>query len=264
MSGNYPITREQVAFYQENGYIQLPGVLTPEELKGLRTVLARGVRDRERKLQNKLLTKTVRNVDYERVFVQMVNLWEEYEEMRPYILNLRLAEIARRLTRARSVRLWHDHALIKMPNDSKPTPWHQDLPYWPMKEPGALSCWLALDNVSEENGCLWFLPGSHKLGSLEPINLVTPQDIFKIAKVKKSKAQPAVMEMKAGSCTFHDGRTFHYAGPNLTNRPRRALAIIYIPNGVTYDGKNHICTDGLNLPIGSKFRHRHFPVLVRK
>ncbi|WP_442956048.1 phytanoyl-CoA dioxygenase family protein [Paenibacillus sp. MMO-177] len=54
---------------------------------------------------------------------------------------------------ASGLRLFHDHALLKMPQDSKPTPWHQDLPYWPMNEPGALSIWIALDDVDEHNGC---------------------------------------------------------------------------------------------------------------
>ncbi|MCL5270486.1 MAG: phytanoyl-CoA dioxygenase family protein, partial [bacterium] len=161
-----------------------------------------------------------------------------------------------------SIRLFHDHALLKMPGDSKPTPWHQDLPYWPMNEPGALSIWIALDDVDERNGCLSFIPRTRELGRLEAINLVEPQDIFRAIRRGDLLDQVQVARMEAGGVTFHDGLTFHYAGANQTDRPRHALAIIYMTDGTTYSGKKHVVTDGLGLAIGAPIDHPHFPVLA--
>ncbi len=176
----------------------------------------------------------------------------------------RLAEIARSLVGRRSIRLWHDHAFIKPAKDGAETKWHQDFPYWPMNEPGALSCWIALDDVNEKNGCLSFIPGSHMKGRLKPVSLTNRDNIFRLAGMKKKDIKPAVMEMKAGSCTFHDGNTFHYAGGNTTLRPRRALAIIYVPSETIYNGNSHPVSDGLELKVGEPIRGKHFPDLAGK
>lgn len=256
----YPLLKEQIRFYRENGFIALPDVLNREEVRALRSILSGAVRDRRRKYAKGLVQTNPR---YEQVFVQMVNLWEDYEEIRPFILNPRLADIARRLVGCRSIRLWHDHALIKPARDGAPTPWHQDFPYWPMKEPGALSCWLALDDVDETNGCMSFVPGTHRLGPLTPVSLTHPRSLFKVAGLDRRKCRPTVVPLQAGSCTFHDGNTFHYAGPNQSSKPRRALAVIYMPSGVTYDGKPHCVTDGCDLRIGRRLVGKRFPVLAR-
>lgn len=260
--GFYPLTEEQIAFYQENGFIQLDGVLTPEELEAVRQAVDEAV---TQPLKYAIHNSAGRS-DYEKVFVQKVNLWRDHEGVREFVHSSRLAEIARRLARARAVRLWHDHALIKMPgNDSRPSPWHQDLPYWPMNEEGALSCWMALDDVDETNGCMSFIPKSHRVGRLPGINLVTPQDIFSMIPPEKQNViekQPYVARMRAGSCTFHNGLTFHYAPPNRSERPRRAMIIIYMIDGTTYNGKRHICTDPLNLEIGAPLEGDFFPLLA--
>src|SRR5918911_4334506 len=174
METQYPISEAQVRFYEENGYIQLLDVLTPQELEQVRAAL-----DEVMAMQLDQQHDLSRGrPDYERIFVQKVNLWQVHPGMRQYVLSPKLAEIARRLAGTPRVRLWHDHALIKMPGDSKPSAWHQDLPYWPMNEPGALSCWMALDDVDERNGCMQFVPKSHTWGRFEPINLVNAQSIF--------------------------------------------------------------------------------------
>lgn len=261
MDSHYPITGEQIAFYRENGYVQIPEVLSPDELADLRRVISKAVREHRKVIRE---AGTREKSDYEKVFLQMVNLWEHFEEIRPFVLSERLAEIARRLAGARSVRLFHDHALIKEPGDSRETPWHQDFPYWPMDKPGALSCWLALDNVTAGNGALSFIPGTHRLGRLKPITLGNPEDIFDQIKGKLDEVpEPVLMNMKAGSCTFHDGNTFHYAGANHTRRPRRALAIIYIPQGVNYSCSPHLVTENIGLVDGRPFNKAKFPVLAR-
>jgi ectoine hydroxylase-related dioxygenase (phytanoyl-CoA dioxygenase family) len=261
MATQYPISKEQVHFYEENGYIQLLDVLTPQELEQVRAAL-----DEVMALQLDQQHDLSRGrPDYERIFVQKVNLWQVHPAMRQYVFNPKLAEIARRLARAPRIRLWHDHALVKMPGDSKPSAWHQDLPYWPMQESGALSCWMALDDVNEANGCMAFVPGSHKFGRLEPIRLTDPQDLFSLvpAEAQAGRELKGVFQpMPAGSCTFHNGLTFHYAGPNTTDRPRRAMITIYMPDGVHFNGADHVVTQDLDLRVGDVLAGERFPVLA--
>ena len=256
----YPITPEQIAFYQENGYIQLHDVLTDTELQDIRDALE----DVNKMTLDGNIHVSAANPEYEKVFVQKVNLWRVHEATKNYVFNHKIAEIARTLAQTTAVRLWHDHALIKMPGDSKASNWHQDLPYWPMNEVGALSCWMALDDVFPENGCMSFVPKSHSWGKFDPIHLVgVHQDIFKLVPEPETKdLTPLPMPMKAGSCTIHNGLTFHYAGPNQTDKPRRAMVTIYMPEGITFNGKPHVVTNGLNLEAGKAIEGEIFPVLA--
>mgnify|MGYP003345221605 CR=1 FL=1 len=149
------------------------------------------------------------------------------------------------------VRLFHDHALWKMPGDSKATPWHQDFPYWPMNEPGALSAWIPMHDVDEHNGCMMFVPGSHTKGKLTGIDLVNPQDIFAFEESNGvTRTQAVKVPLKAGSLTFHNGLCFHYAHANMSDQPRRVLALIYFPDGTTFNGNEHLCTKEQGFEIG--------------
>jgi ectoine hydroxylase-related dioxygenase (phytanoyl-CoA dioxygenase family) len=250
------VNEDQIRFFAANGYLQLHNVLSPEELEAARAHLADAM------ARPAGIDRTGRS-DYDRVFLQKVNLWRDHAGMRTVVHNPRLAEIARRLAQAERMRLWHDHALIKPHEESKPSPWHQDLPYWPMNEPGALSCWLALDDVDETNGCMSFVPRSHTWGKLEPINLANPQDLFALVPDPAGKDfTPIPMPMRAGSCTFHHGLTFHSAGPNRGTAPRRALVVIYMPDGTTFSGKPHCVTQELSLCPGDPLAGERFPILA--
>jgi ectoine hydroxylase-related dioxygenase (phytanoyl-CoA dioxygenase family) len=256
---DYPLSDEQIRSYRENGFIQLPDVLTPGEVEQARGHLAEAMGI---PLAGGI-DRTGTRSDYDRIFLQKVNLWRDHEGIRELVFHPRLAGIARRLAGAEHVRLWHDHALIKPNGDSKASPWHQDLPYWPMAEEGALSCWLALDDVDKVNGCMSFVPRSHTWGRLEPINLVNPQDLFSLAPQPEGKDfTPVMMPMRAGSCTFHHGLTFHYAPPNRSDAPRRAMIIIYMPDRTTYSGKRHPVTDGQDLRPGDLLEGELFPLLA--
>jgi ectoine hydroxylase-related dioxygenase (phytanoyl-CoA dioxygenase family) len=258
----YPITEDQVAFYQENGFIRLENVLSPDEVRRVRDAVDRAAEDVKQKQLN-LGPRS--DPGYAKVFLQMVNLWERYPFFEEYAHTVKIGEIARRLTRSRAVRLWHDQALVKYPKDSKETAWHQDKVYWPMEQAGALSCWMALDDVSVANGCMSFIPRSHKLGPLEAVDLgnAAPGSILDVLP-PAARIPPVTAEMPAGSCTFHDGLTLHYAGANTTEKPRRAMVTIYIPAGITYKSHPHLVGDRSNLQPGEEFHGPLFPVIARE
>lgn len=257
-----PITEEQVRFYEENGFAKFENVLTTDEVGTLREAVARAVADKER-LKLNLGPRT--DEGYAKVFLQMVNLWERYPVVEEYLHHPRVAEIARRLTHSSAVRLWHDQALIKYPKDSKPTAWHQDTVYWPMNEDGGLSCWMALDDVTVERGCMWFIPGSHKLGRLPSVDLGNTSADGPLTLLPGSfrDVKPVAVPLKPGSCTFHNGLTFHYAGPNVTDSPRRAMVTIFMPAGTTYRKHPHLVGDRSGLEPGEEFHGPLFPVLGR-
>ncbi|WNR45327.1 phytanoyl-CoA dioxygenase family protein [Paenibacillus roseipurpureus] len=263
MNINTLITDEHISFYRENGFVKVENMLTGEELEQLRDYL-----------EEAMHTESSRSVQtdkqgglYYRVLNQKVNTWRDHAGMGKFSFHERFAQSALALTGSEEIRFFHDHGLWKMPNDSKPTPWHQDTPYWPINEAekGMMSIWIALDDVNEQNGCMAFVPKSHKVGKLTSIDLANPQNIFDYVEGGQLNDQkPVVVPLKAGSCTFHNGLTFHYAHANVTDRPRRALAIIYMPDGITYSGKAHVITDELGLEKDQALKGPLFPLLAKR
>ena len=253
---------DAVQFYRKNGYLQLPRFFTRVETTALRSALDKVIAGNRPRLIGQ---DREHSEGFTRVFKQLINLWVDHPEIRKFTHDPRLAEIARDLSEAGHVSLYHDQALIKSGGEhSRATNWHQDAPYYPMEQPGALSAWIAVDDVTEENGCMQFIPGSHAYGRLESVpfdiegasvleNVVANGDVI--------EEDPVVMEMEAGGVTFHHGCTFHYASPNRTEDPRRAFTVIYVPDYVTYDG-NWAAGGSDDLEIGKPFKGKHYPVLA--
>ena len=74
------------------------------------------------------------------------------------MLDQRIGKMAAQLAGVDGIRIWHDQALIKRPW-ANPTAWHLDTPFWSFSDRNAISIWVALDNATLENGCLFFIPG---------------------------------------------------------------------------------------------------------
>ncbi len=259
-----PVTPADVDAYQADGFIQYKGFFSTDEVHVLREAINGAIEmNRDRIVGAEGGGRS--SEDYERVFNQMVNLWTDYPEVKAFSFHEKLAESARRLSQAESVRIYHDHAMIKPGGEaSKETNWHQDHPYWPMDPTGPLSAWVAVDDVTVENGCLHFCPGSHKFGKQEGIKLGVEGESI-VTKMKDrgyDVADPVPMEMPAGGVTFHHGCNFHYAGPNLTDQPRRAFAVIYIPNYVTFTGGKDAAGAQDEMTPGASWDHPLHPILA--
>ncbi len=231
------ITNAEVEFYRNNGYVAMDEFLSEEELNEWRDAVEDAVAARG---QQRILGQMGQtNEYYENVFVQRVNLWQDNAKMRKLMLDARLGKIAATLAGVDGIRIWHDQALIKKPY-ANPTAWHLDNPYWSFYSRDAITIWVALDNVTMENGCLWFLPGSHKLATYDNVGIGhNMSDLFKVYK-DWSKIAAAPVVIKAGSCSWHNGLVAHGAGPNMTNGLRRAMTCAYMPDGSTFNGQRNI------------------------
>ena len=235
---NSEISNEQVEFYRNNGYAVCHEFLSAEELEEWRDAVDDAVTGRG---QQRILGQMggATNEYYDNVFVQRVNLWQDNEKMRKIMLDARLGKMAARLAGVEGIRIWHDQALIKKPY-ANPTGWHLDNPYWSFFSRDAITIWVALDDVTIENGCLWFLPGTHQLATYDNVGIgPNMSDLFKVYKDwSKISAKPVVI--KAGSCSWHNGLIAHAAGPNMTIGVRRAMTCAYMPDGSTFNGQRNI------------------------
>ncbi len=256
----------EIEFFQQNGYIQYCDFFSQAEMASLRQALDDAVATRRERIRGAAQGGRG-SEEYERVFNQMVNMWTDYPQAKEIAFNARLGEHARQLSRCQHVRIYHDHAMIKPPGQvSKQTNWHQYAPYWPMDPVGALSAWIAVDDISVENGCLQFVPGSHKQGPLEPISLESEDDsvVDKLRAQGYTVPEPVAVPMRAGGVTFHHGCTFHYAGPNRSDEPRRAFAIIYIPDYTRFTGGKDAAGAADEMTAGGPWEHPIHPIIAGK
>jgi phytanoyl-CoA hydroxylase len=264
---NAHITDEQAAFYQENGYIFVENFLTPEELQTWRDTITEAVAARG---GYKLADKSHDWGDdyYNHVFTQAINLWEDQAPVRALVTDSRIGEMAAKLAGVSGMRLYQDQALFKEPWGN-PTWWHLDGPYWAFPPHQALTMWIALDDATQQNGCMYFQPGTHKMTTLA--NSETPSagsnmgDFFKVyPNLKGMDAIPVAL--KAGSASFHSALLAHAAGGNMTPRRRRAMTLAYMPTGSTWNGNQGILTaeDAATLKVGDSLDNdKWFPLVYQ-
>jgi len=259
-----PVTDADIQQYQDQGFIQYTNFFSGDEMDQLRQAIDDAIDTNRDRIHGDAKGGRV-SEDYEKGFNQMVNLWTDSPAAKAFSFSSRLAETGRRLSSSHHVRIYHDHAMIKPPGQqSRATNWHQDAPYWPMDPIGAFSAWIAVDDVTVANGCLHFVPGSHKFGLLKAIQLGIEGEsiVDKMREAGHDVAEPVAMEMASGGVTFHQGCNFHYAGPNRTDAPRRAHAVIYIPDGTKFTGGNEAAGAGEQMTAGEAWDHPLHPILA--
>jgi ectoine hydroxylase-related dioxygenase (phytanoyl-CoA dioxygenase family) len=238
--------REQIEFYQANGFVVIEDFLAPDELEHWRKAVMQAVAERGGR---KIPGKDIRigeedgiNEDgdyFGKVFDQLLNLWQTNSEVKELMLDERIGKMAAMLSGAEGIRIWHDQALFKRPW-ANPTAWHLDNPFWSFYDRRAISIWVALDDATLQNGCLYFIPGSHKGTNFDKISIGRNMDGIFDVYPQYAKAPAVAAPMKAGSCSFHNGLTIHGAGANMTNAWRRAMTCAYMPDGNVFNGEPNI------------------------
>lgn len=176
---------------------------------------------------------------YDKVFTQRLNLWRLNPVVKQYMLSPELGKMLCALSGTSGYRVWHDQTLIKEPYGNG-TAWHLDDPYWSFDSRDAVSIWIALEEATYQNGCLWFVPGSHKLAGFANVGIGPNMgELFKLYP-KMAETDPVGVPMQIGDCSFHNGLTAHGAGANMTRKRRIAMTCAYMPIGSTYNGKPNI------------------------
>lgn len=122
-----------------------------------------------------------------------------------------------------------DMLIDKPPYSNTETPWHQDSAYW-LKLPDirALSCWVALDETTIDNGCMWYVPGSH----LQPIRPHQQTGNKGALTCDANENEAVAIEVQSGDCIIHHGNTLHYSRGNRVNKRRRAFITNFRPQSM--------------------------------
>ena len=222
-----PLTDELVDQFRRDGFVVVPDLLESAELDRIVPAIDATVARRTRAYRP--LAERSR---YEQSFLQCINLWEDTPEARLLTFHPGVGEAAARLLGVTTVRLWHDQALFKEAG-GRETDAHQDQPYWPMKEADTVTAWVPLDGVTEELGCMGYVPGSHRVGLRKFVNIFFGEAYDILADPALAGAKPRFVEVPRGSVAFHHGLTVHLAKPNRSDRTRRVHTMIYFRDGTT-------------------------------
>ncbi|HVT42641.1 MAG TPA: phytanoyl-CoA dioxygenase family protein [Acidimicrobiales bacterium] len=228
------VTPQLVEDFRRDGFVVVPDLIPPHDLARYARAVDAAVARRSAHDSRALAEKS----RYEQSFVQCQNLWEDSADVRPLTFDPRLGETAAHLLGVEAVRLWHDQALYKEPGGRETDP-HQDHPYWPIVETDTVTAWIPFDGSTLESGAMGYLPGSHRLGLHEFVNIFTGDDVGAggrhdpLAHPDLAGLAPAWVEVPPGGVAFHHGLTFHLARPNTTGTVRRVHTVIYFADGST-------------------------------
>lgn len=163
-----------------------------------------------------------------------------------------------------AVRFWHDQLFCKPAHHGSVVAWHQDYSYWTRTKPMAhLTCWIALDDSTVDNGCLCYVPGSHKWDLLPITGLAGDMnEIMTVLDEQQKQAfQPVPIELKRGQCAFHHPLTVHGSYENRSDRPRRATLVNVFRDGVRSASDEPLLAGVSAIPKGQKMEGRFFPLL---
>lgn len=122
-----------------------------------------------------------------------------------------------------NIKLASNQLVFKQAGDDRPYGWHQDNGFGPLDPESNVTCWMALDDTHERNGCLWVIPGSHETGKLTHKE---ERGRERIAEIENEAAAIPVI-MKAGDCLLFHGNLLHMSKGNETSRMRRAFFFRY-------------------------------------
>ena len=152
---------------------------------------------------------------------------------------------------------WGTNFFIKDPGDDAYISWHQDSTYWGLSRPDVVTAWIALSDVTPENGAMRMLPGSHLLDQLPHVDTFAEHNLLtrgQEVQVEVDESKTVDVALRPGEMSLHHVRIVHGSGPNRGDDRRIALAIRYVP---TYVSQISGAKDFATLVRG-KDTHHHF------
>jgi ectoine hydroxylase-related dioxygenase (phytanoyl-CoA dioxygenase family) len=218
----YEVSPEMIEDFRRDGFVRVPGLLSADVLDYMDQVITAEV-DR---LNTQHLAMEDRDT-YGKAFLQIMNIWCNSEAVREIVFSRRLASVATALLEVSGVRIYHDQALYKEPGGGH-TPWHADQYDWPLSSDRTVTAWIPLQETPLELGPLEFSAGSASLTQGRDKEISDESQSF-LEGVLKDKGFRHVEEaFGLGDVSFHTGWTYHRAGPNVTDRMRKVMTMIYM------------------------------------
>ncbi|MEQ6330822.1 phytanoyl-CoA dioxygenase family protein [Pseudomonas chengduensis] len=229
------LTDEEIQRYRDDGVIMIKGAIDPNWMALVESGIdaARG----NASLVGRFMSRKVEGYQMD------IFLWKRIDALRDLVYYGPFARWAQQLMGSQQVRFFYDQMFVKEPGTDAPTPWHQDLSFWPISGEQICSFWIPCDPVNRENSGLLYVKGSHKWP--QRFKAISPDYVAAIIDERMDdipdiNAHPERYElldwdMEPGDILMFHPLTLHgsYGNQSRTRR-RRALALRWVGDDVLY------------------------------
>jgi ectoine hydroxylase-related dioxygenase (phytanoyl-CoA dioxygenase family) len=260
---HYRLSDDQVRCFHEQGYLAPVRILDDVQLEALRAELQALVDPAHPGHALFYEFHTNESSDPSRILFHALGAWRIGEAFHDLLWHPAFTVPAAQLLGGR-VRFWHDQVFCKPARHGGVVAWHQDYSYWTRTEPMAhLTCWIGLDDSTRDNGCLQYVPGSHRWGLLPKPALAGDIDGIRAVLTAEQHSQfnPVAIELKQGEASFHHPLLLHGSYENRTEHPRRAAVINVFRDGVRSASDEPPLQGVSPVPKGQKMDGPFFPLL---
>lgn len=259
------LSPDQLSHFEQHGFVVGPRVLTAQQIAALQDELAElTAPDHDgRELWYEYHSNEA--ADQNTVLFHALGAWRLRPAFHDSLWNASFTVPAGQLLGG-AVRFWHDQLFCKPALHGGVVAWHQDYSYWTRTSPMAhLTCWIGLDDASVDNGCVHYVPGSHKwdllpvtglAGNMAAIREVLTEDQW------ERFNNPVAVELKAGECVFHHPLTVHGSFENRTERPRRAMVLNVVKDGVCSNVDEQLLAGTDVILAGQPLDGKFYPLLL--
>ena len=262
----YRLSKDQIDFFHANGYLAGIRALNDEQIEVLRAQLGELI-DPDHPGHNLFYEfHSNESTDPATVLFHALGAWRIAPGFHDLLWNPACVMPAAQLLDG-PVRFWHDQLFCKPAQHGGVVAWHQDYSYWTRTQPMAhLSCWIGLDDSTRENGCVHYVPGSHRWDLLPITGLA--DDMYAIRSVltpdQEDQFKPVPIELKAGECSFHHPLMVHGSFENRSNRPRRGTVLNVLRDGVCSASNDALLAGVPPISSGEKIAGQFFPLLFHQ
>jgi ectoine hydroxylase-related dioxygenase (phytanoyl-CoA dioxygenase family) len=260
----YRLTDEQVAHFHDYGYLAGIKLLEDDQIKVLRRQLTE-VMDSKHPAHHLFYEfHSNESEDSDSVLFHSLGQWRIASGFHDILWNPAFVMAAHQLLENKPVRFWHDQLFYKPARHGGVVAWHQDYSYWTRTVAMQhLTCWTGLDDATIENGCLHYVPKSHKWGLLDAPSLAGDMNgLMKyLTQEQKKEFKPVAIEMKKGYGTFHHPLLVHGSYENNSEIGRRAFVINVFADGTVSNTDDELLAGVPIIPKGHKMQGKFFPLL---
>lgn len=229
------LSPEEIQRYHDDGVVMIRQAIDPNWLRLVEAGVERARGDMS--LQGRFMSRKTAGYQMDTF------LWKHVDEIRDAIYYGPFAHWAQQLLGAREVRFFYDQMFVKEPGTDAPTPWHQDLSFWPIRGEQITSFWIPLDPVTRESSGLMYVRGSHrwpqrfKAISPDYVAAIIDEKMDDIPDINANPDQYELLdwEMEPGDILMFHPLTLHGSyGNSHRSRRRRALALRWTGDDVVW------------------------------
>jgi len=259
----WKLNDDQIEFFHANGYLAGIRVLTIQQIEELRRQLA-DLTDPNHP-GNSLFYEFHSNEsdDPSTILFHALGAWRISPAFHDLLWHPAILVPASQLLNG-AVRFWHDQLFCKPAHHGGVVAWHQDYSYWTRTQPIAhLSCWIGLDDSTRENGCVHYVPRSHRWNLLPITGLANDMTAIEnvLTAEQKEDFTPVAIELKVGECSFHHPLMVHGSFENRSAQPRRGAVINVFRDGVRSASSAPLLKGVPPIPAGERISGQFFPLL---